>query len=309
MTLFYKKVALACLVSLTANQGMLAIQFPNVWNWMKENQKTSIGIIAGMTAVAVIAAIIVQQFKQKVDKFQSDLIVPRGEIGKMSERLGERLVELTNTPTLLNSIAGSSTHNIATLTKKGEGENPLACMIIDTRNGHLFIDHLAVDKSLWITSPIKKRLLDSVIGEARSDIYLGNALSASDIQLIKQQIMLVDKGIEPTYQTGVFRRENARTKLGFVQDQQIPTGITEEKRQKEMEDLFKYQKDVRATLASDQKTGTQRFNERVYELTKERLELRKNRAQAELEAIEKETAQARADYEKTISSPVAQEAA
>lgn len=56
MNSLHKKIALACLVSLAANQTIQAFQFLDVWSWVKGNQKTTAAIVASITVIALIAA-------------------------------------------------------------------------------------------------------------------------------------------------------------------------------------------------------------------------------------------------------------
>ncbi|MFI5332834.1 MAG: hypothetical protein ACHQVS_01905 [Candidatus Babeliales bacterium] len=218
MNSVYKKIALVCVMSLAANQAAHAFQFPNVWNWIKGNQKTSTAIVAGIAAFA--AALLMLQYKQKNAQLRYLSITPRETL---SDGLSKRLAALTKTSAgdIATSIKNSSTYNIEIVKNKGESnDNPLACVMYDTKDGHLVIEHIAVDKSLWITSPLKKLALALPIS-THEDIHVSHNVSDADIRLIKNQIMAADKGIEPVYEGRVFRRGRAREALG-IQINRVP---------------------------------------------------------------------------------------
>lgn len=52
MNSLYKKIALVCLVSLTANQAAQAFQFSDVLSWFKGNQKKSVALVVGLAVIA-----------------------------------------------------------------------------------------------------------------------------------------------------------------------------------------------------------------------------------------------------------------
>lgn len=63
MNSLYKKIALTCLVSLTANQAIQAIQFSGIGNWIKGNQKKSAALVASLLGALVLASVLKPKFR------------------------------------------------------------------------------------------------------------------------------------------------------------------------------------------------------------------------------------------------------
>ena len=74
MNSLYKKIALVCLVSLTANQAAQAFQFSDILGWFKSNQKKSVA------CVALLAAIVGALYRVKYTKVAARVAQGRARI-------------------------------------------------------------------------------------------------------------------------------------------------------------------------------------------------------------------------------------
>lgn len=76
MNSLYKKIALICLVSLTANQAIQAVQFSNIGNWIKGNQKKSAALVASVLGAIILASVLKHKFRHVEEREIHHEIIP-----------------------------------------------------------------------------------------------------------------------------------------------------------------------------------------------------------------------------------------
>lgn len=237
MNSLYKKIALVCVISITANQAVHAVQFPNVWNLMKGNPKTTAGIITGVVALAAVMMTMKRIFKNtkrtiyvtgntiptREDQVSGATYVPVSLNNKQAgfpsfTTLKKQLDDLTKMAEMLTRDMNTRPgQRLVTLTADGK---VVGCLSYNESDSIISVETMVTGSSNGI---LKKRSVVRAVQKARDNHMKKHMLepvlkSRKDIvvpqiehDFVEQQITAFD-GVKPKYEEGVFKRAEARYK-------------------------------------------------------------------------------------------------